>query len=251
MTMFALPSVTTSASATPRPFTRCSMIWRASSRSSWDGALPSGVSAFSVTVVPPRRSRPSCGVRLAPVKKTSAYRPARSSTSTAKYRRADNDRLATGSLRSAGAVGRTPVGAVLTRQLRLRRGGGELTGRRAGLEDRLLDEGHDDAGRDLQVDGALALPDDGPVHAAGGHHRGAGREGVPQGLLLLRHLLALPGREHEEQECRHDEQDEREILLQHDWDASLPRSVAAVGAPPRFGDARVRPVVRLTIDTAR
>jgi len=48
------------------------------------GALPSGVFAVSVTVVPPRRSSPSCGVRLSPVKKTSAYRPARISTSAAK-----------------------------------------------------------------------------------------------------------------------------------------------------------------------
>ena len=70
--MFESPSVTTSASATPRPFTRCSMICRASSRSSWAGALPSGVRAVSVTVVPPRRSSPSWGVRVDPVKKTSA-----------------------------------------------------------------------------------------------------------------------------------------------------------------------------------
>jgi hypothetical protein len=37
MTMLESPSVTTSASATPRPLTRCSMIWRASSSSSWAG----------------------------------------------------------------------------------------------------------------------------------------------------------------------------------------------------------------------
>ena len=34
--------MTTSASATPRPLTRCSMIWRASSRSSWAGGLAVG-----------------------------------------------------------------------------------------------------------------------------------------------------------------------------------------------------------------
>jgi hypothetical protein len=37
MTMLLSPSVTTSASATPRPLTRCSMIWRASSSSSGAG----------------------------------------------------------------------------------------------------------------------------------------------------------------------------------------------------------------------
>ncbi|MDX6302263.1 MAG: hypothetical protein QOF53_3477 [Nocardioidaceae bacterium] len=69
---------------TPRPLTRCSMIWRASSRSAWDGALPLGVRAVSVTVVPPRRSSPSSGVRELPVKNTSAYMPAMIASSTAK-----------------------------------------------------------------------------------------------------------------------------------------------------------------------
>jgi len=88
MTMLASPSVTTSASATPRPFTRCSMIWRASSRSSFAGALPFGVRAVSVTVVPPRRSSPSWGVRTVPAKKIRPYITAMISTNTAKYRRA-------------------------------------------------------------------------------------------------------------------------------------------------------------------
>ena len=82
--MLELPSVTTSASATPRPLTRCSMICRASSRSAFAGALPFGVLAVSVTVVPPRRSRPSCGVWLEPAKKTRAYRTATIRTNAAK-----------------------------------------------------------------------------------------------------------------------------------------------------------------------
>src|SRR3954453_6030576 len=84
MMMFELPWVITSAPATPRPFTRCSMIWRASSRSAWDGALPVGVFAVSVTVVPPRRSSPSSGVRELPVKKISAYMTTINAASTAK-----------------------------------------------------------------------------------------------------------------------------------------------------------------------
>ncbi len=88
MTMLFSPSVTTSASATPRPLTRCSMIWRASSSSSDAGGWPSGVAAVNVTVVPPRRSRPSCGVRSVPVKKISPYRTATMRTKAPKYRRA-------------------------------------------------------------------------------------------------------------------------------------------------------------------
>ena len=86
--MFESPSVTTSASATPRPLTRCSMIWRASSSSSLAGGFPSGVRAVSVTVVPPRRSSPSCGVRWEPVRKISPYSRATMSTNAPKYRRA-------------------------------------------------------------------------------------------------------------------------------------------------------------------
>nr|WP_163572432.1 hypothetical protein [Fodinicola feengrottensis] len=60
-TMLRSPSVTTSGSATPSAFTRWSMMLRASARLSWDGAFPSCVVAVSVSVVPPTRSRPSCG----------------------------------------------------------------------------------------------------------------------------------------------------------------------------------------------
>ena len=75
-TMFRLPSVTTSASATPRALTRFSMISRA--RSSWSapGARPAWVCARRVTRVPPTRSRPSFGCRrsrklpLVPAKNT-------------------------------------------------------------------------------------------------------------------------------------------------------------------------------------
>lgn len=60
--MFRLPSVTTSASATPNALTRLSMICRASSRFSAVGGLPSTLLvASSVTRVPPMRSRPSRG----------------------------------------------------------------------------------------------------------------------------------------------------------------------------------------------
>ncbi len=62
MTMLRLPSVTTSASATPYALTRLSMIWRASSRLPAVGGLPSTVFvASSVSRVPPTRSRPSRG----------------------------------------------------------------------------------------------------------------------------------------------------------------------------------------------
>ena len=77
MTMLRLPSVTTSASATPNALTRLSMIWRASSRFSAVGGLPSTLFvASSVTRVPPMRSRPSRGssrsfrLPLAPEKNT-------------------------------------------------------------------------------------------------------------------------------------------------------------------------------------
>lgn len=77
MTMLRLPSVTTSASATPNALTRLSMISRASSRFSAVGGLPSTLLvASSVTRVPPIRSRPSLGssrsfqLPLAPAKNT-------------------------------------------------------------------------------------------------------------------------------------------------------------------------------------
>lgn len=77
ITMFRLPSVTTSASATPNALTRFSMIWRASSRFSAVGAWPLTVFfASSVSRVPPIRSRPSRGssrslkLPLAPPKNT-------------------------------------------------------------------------------------------------------------------------------------------------------------------------------------
>src|SRR4051812_25142152 len=68
------PWVTTSASATPRPLTRRSMIWRAWSSAAELGGWLSVVLACSVTWVPPCRSRPSFGLAESPVKNTSAYR---------------------------------------------------------------------------------------------------------------------------------------------------------------------------------
>src|SRR5215470_1464527 len=81
MTRLLVPSVTTSADATPAPLTRCSRICRASFIDSLLGGRPSGVLAASVTWVPPCRSRPSLGLCVFPVKNTSAYRMARIPTS--------------------------------------------------------------------------------------------------------------------------------------------------------------------------
>src|SRR5205814_2812149 len=68
-TMLELPSVTTSGSDTPEASTRSAMIWRACSSFTWSGALPPGSVAASVSVVPPRRSRPRFGLGfLSPVK---------------------------------------------------------------------------------------------------------------------------------------------------------------------------------------
>ncbi len=64
--------VTTSASATPSPLTRRSMICRAWSSAALLGGLLSVVFACRVTWVPPSRSRPSFGVGESPVKNTSA-----------------------------------------------------------------------------------------------------------------------------------------------------------------------------------
>ena len=72
--------VTTSASATPRPLTRRSMICLAWSSEALLGGLPSVVFACSVTWVPPSRSRPSLGLGESPVKNTSAYKIARMPT---------------------------------------------------------------------------------------------------------------------------------------------------------------------------
>jgi hypothetical protein len=66
--------VTTSASATPRPLTRRSMICLAWSSAALLGGLLSVVCACRVTWVPPSRSRPSLGVDESPVKNTSAYK---------------------------------------------------------------------------------------------------------------------------------------------------------------------------------
>ena len=67
-----VPSRTTSAPLTPRPFTRCSMIDCACRSCSRGGSPPDSVRAVSVTRVPPCRSMPSLGVALSPVKNTSA-----------------------------------------------------------------------------------------------------------------------------------------------------------------------------------
>src|SRR5436190_6998117 len=79
ITMF-LPSVETSDSATPRPLTRCRMM--STDLFSvlfvtlpWLWSIASGV---RVTWVPPRRSRPSCGL-VWPVPIITAYRPMTSS----------------------------------------------------------------------------------------------------------------------------------------------------------------------------
>src|SRR5947207_5033496 len=73
MTMLEVPSVTTSGSETPEASTRSAMIWRACSSFTWSGALPPGSVAASVSVVPPRRSRPRFGLGfLSPVKNTNA-----------------------------------------------------------------------------------------------------------------------------------------------------------------------------------
>src|SRR3954447_18611938 len=178
MTMFASPSVTTSASATPRPLTRCSMIWRASSRSSGAGALPSGVRAVSVTVVPPRTSRPSWGVRSEPVKKMRPYITARIRTSAPKWGGGGGARLATGPP-SEGLAGGAVAGPVL-------RGGvdgrvdhglaghhraGHLAGHRAHLDDRPPRVGDDDARRDLDLDrGRVVEAGYRAVHATGHGH---------------------------------------------------------------------------------
>ncbi len=61
MTMLS-PDLATSASEMPLPFTRFRMMPTARSRLSSVGAVPFGVKGFSVTVVPPARSRPYWGV---------------------------------------------------------------------------------------------------------------------------------------------------------------------------------------------
>src|SRR5690349_5855086 len=62
--MLLFPSVITSASETPRPLTRFSMICRACSRLFAGGGFPFSVLACIVTRVPPIRSRPSLGANL-------------------------------------------------------------------------------------------------------------------------------------------------------------------------------------------
>ena len=61
-TIWLLPWITTSASVTPEPLTRSSMICRASLIADFDGALPLGAFASKMTCLPPSRSRPSLGV---------------------------------------------------------------------------------------------------------------------------------------------------------------------------------------------
>ena len=72
MTMVRLPWVTTSASATPRPLTRCSMIWRAWSRST-GGRLAVGVLGGERHRRAALQVEAELGVGESPVKKTSAY----------------------------------------------------------------------------------------------------------------------------------------------------------------------------------
>src|SRR3954469_19314888 len=67
-----------------------------------------------------------------------------------------------------------------------------VDGRLADLHDRRAGDGDDDAGRDLQVDGALPEAGDAAVDAAGEHDRGADGEGVLHRLGVRLDLLALP-----------------------------------------------------------
>jgi hypothetical protein len=62
--MMLLPCCWTWAPVKPAPLTRCSMIEIAVDMSAADGTLWCGVTAFSVTVVPLDRSRPSCTRKL-------------------------------------------------------------------------------------------------------------------------------------------------------------------------------------------
>src|SRR6266487_2664800 len=84
-TIWLLPWMTTSASVTPEPLTRSSMICRASLMADFDGVLPLGALASKMTCLPPSRSRPSLGVCRWPGRKTRPYSTAMMVSSARKY----------------------------------------------------------------------------------------------------------------------------------------------------------------------
>ena len=243
MTMFELPSVTTSASATPRPLTRCSMIWRASSRSAWRAALPFGVLAVSVTVVPPREVQAELRRPAGAGEEDQGVQDGDDQQERAEVvaRRAASGwpsvvpRLRGPSVgRTAGRPGRRLVPRSSPEACRAAR-----LGRLADLEDRLPGEGDDHAGRDLEVDGALTEAGDVPCMPAGGHHRGADGRASPAAPAPGPASACAAGPGSTNSRTRQGEEDEREVLL-HDRCASLPRVLLRGGVRARDGPARVR-----------
>ena len=147
MTMLLLPSVTTSASATPRPLTRCSMICRACSSRRRSGALPSGVRA----VQRHRRCRPAGPGRAAGCGSRRRRRSARTARRrSGRGRRSSAGRAAGGGAMRGRLAQRFAVGGVgvrpstmpvSARRRRVAAPGGGVDGRLADLHDRRAGDG--------------------------------------------------------------------------------------------------------------
>ena len=234
MTMFESPSVTTSASATPRPLTRCSMIWRASSRSCWAGAWPSGVRAVerdrrpAPQVEAELRGAVGAGEEDQPVRGRPTIR-----RNAPKYRPAGMERLATVVLAgSEGAVGRPSAGRAGGRPgVGVRRVDG--SGWRH-LQDRrpARRSPHARRGRSRGPRSSSPRPATVPWRPAGGHDRRADGQRLLHRLrLACMRLRCRAGSTNSSTTAQRAGSGTRKLL--HDRCASLPRrTCSAVGAGP-------------------
>src|SRR5689334_4413515 len=228
-TMFRPPCVETSASVTPVPLTRWSMIPRASSRLAGEGFWPFWVAASSVIRCPPCRSRPSLGFHW-PLSATPPYRAATTRPKMISRRPGRAVLLATATRSSSPAGGRG-----CSRVLLVAVGGplGGVVGRR-GLRvqdphDRLTGHLHGGAGRQLQVQRVVLDGDDRAVETRTQHHlRADGQGGLRRRQLLLATALGTHDQEPEDQR----DQDERQETCQvfHGMNTSSTESGHDTGA---------------------